>query len=129
MRTSRRGDVGPRKRRRWSTEQKKAVVAEIDAGGSTLEVARQHGVRVNVLFRWRRELFSATSAPSGDAANPRDRRSRMSCTVAIPISTRMSAARRSGTSMRGGRSLLLRDLGQGNAPGSGLTIMNLIYIC
>ena len=36
MRTSPRGDVGAQRRRSWSTEQKKAIVAEIDVGGATL---------------------------------------------------------------------------------------------
>ena len=35
--------------RSWSTEQKKATVAEIDVGGATLsEAARRHGVHANV---------------------------------------------------------------------------------
>jgi transposase len=69
VRTSARGDVGARRRRSWSTEQKKAIVAEIDVDGATLsEVARRHGVHANVLFRWRRELGSAKGAPPGDAA-------------------------------------------------------------
>ena len=69
VRTSARGDVGARRRRSWSTEQKKAIVAEIDVGGATLsEMPRRHGVHANVLFRWRRELGSAKGAPPGDAA-------------------------------------------------------------
>ena len=69
VRTSARVDVGARRRRSWSTEQKKAIVAEIDVGGAPLsEVARRHGVHSNVLFRWRRELGSAMGAPPGDAA-------------------------------------------------------------
>ena len=54
--------------RSWSTEQKKATVAEIDVGGATLsEAARRHGVHANVLFRWHRELGSAMGAPPGEA--------------------------------------------------------------
>lgn len=70
VRTISRGAVGARKRRIWSAEQKKAIVAEIDVGSATLsEVARRHGVHVNVLFRWRRELGSAMGgARPGDAA-------------------------------------------------------------
>ena len=69
VRTSARGDVGARRRRSWSTEQKKAIVAEIDVDGATLsEVSRRHGVHVNVLFRWRRELWSAMGTPPDDAA-------------------------------------------------------------
>ena len=48
---------------------KKAIVAEIDVDGATLsEVSRRHGVHVNVLFRWRRELWSAMGTPPDDAA-------------------------------------------------------------
>jgi transposase len=69
LRTSARGDVGARRRRSWSREQKKAIVAEIDVEGATLsEVARRHGVHANVLFRWRRELGSAMGTPPDDAA-------------------------------------------------------------
>lgn len=70
VRTSPRGgDVGARRRRSWSAEQKQAIVAEIDVGGATLsEVARRHGVHVNVLFRWRRELGQAMDMPPDDAA-------------------------------------------------------------
>jgi transposase len=69
VRTMPRGDVGARKRRIWSAEQKKAIVAEIDVGSAPLsEVARRHGVHANVLFRWRREHGSAMGAPPGGAA-------------------------------------------------------------
>jgi transposase len=44
-------------RRRWSEEQKRAIVGEIAAaGGSVSEVARRHRVQTSLLFRWRREL-------------------------------------------------------------------------
>jgi transposase len=44
-------------RRRWSAEQKRAIVNEIAAvGGSVSEVARRHGVHASQLFRWRRNL-------------------------------------------------------------------------
>ena len=46
-------------RRRWSAEQKRAIVSEIAvAGGSVSEVARRHGVHTSLLFRWRRDLRS-----------------------------------------------------------------------
>jgi transposase len=60
--------VGARRRRSWSKEQKKAIVAEIDVGGAPLsEVARRHGVHTHVLFRWRRDLGSVRRAPPHDA--------------------------------------------------------------
>jgi transposase len=70
VRTSPRGDVGARKRRSWSAEQKQAIVAEIDVCGAALsEVARRHGLHANVLFRWRRDLGSAMGTPARDAAS------------------------------------------------------------
>src|SRR5262245_4769218 len=44
-------------RRRWSTEQKRAMVAEIAAtGASVSEVARRHGIHAGQLFRWRSDF-------------------------------------------------------------------------
>src|SRR3974390_2467816 len=55
-------DVVATTRRRWSGEQKRAIVGEIDvAGASVSEVARRHGIHSSQLFRWRRE-FEPTSA-------------------------------------------------------------------
>lgn len=56
-------------RRRWSSEQKRAIVNEIAAaGGSVSEVARRHGVRASLLFRWRRDL--RTERENGAHASP-----------------------------------------------------------
>lgn len=64
-RTSPRYDVVATTRRSWSKQQKQAIVAEIDVGGSTLsEVARRHGIHSSLLFRWRKTLGSVMgSAP------------------------------------------------------------------
>jgi transposase len=62
-RTSPRYDVVATTRRSWSTEQKQAIVAEIDVGGATLsEVARRHGIHSSLLFRWRKTLGSVMGA-------------------------------------------------------------------
>jgi transposase len=88
VRTSPRGDAGARRRRSWSTEQKKAIVAEMDVDGATLsEVARRHGVHANVLFRWRRELGSAKGAPPGDGATAVPAMSFVPLTLSSPAST------------------------------------------
>ena len=64
-RTIPRFDVVATTRRRWSKEQKRAIVAEIDVDGATLsEVARRHGIHASLLFRWRKELGSVFAAPS-----------------------------------------------------------------
>jgi transposase len=64
-RTTPRYDVVATTRRSWSTEQKTAIIAEIDVGGATLsEVARRHGIHSSLLFRWRKTLGSVMGAPS-----------------------------------------------------------------
>lgn len=63
-RTSPRYAIVATTRRSWSKEQKRAIVAEVDAGGATLsEVARRHGIHASLLFRWRRVLGPAKSGP------------------------------------------------------------------
>jgi transposase len=48
---------GPERRRRWSTEQKRSVVAEAFApGASVCEVARRLDVVPGQIYRWRQEL-------------------------------------------------------------------------
>jgi len=43
-------------RRKWSRNEKRAIVAELDApGASVSEVSRRHGIHTSLLFRWRRE--------------------------------------------------------------------------
>jgi transposase len=65
-RTSPSFDIIATTRRRWSLEQKRAIVAEIGDGGATLsEVARRHGLHASQLFRWRADL-AATPAPAPD---------------------------------------------------------------
>ena len=61
-------------RRRWSTEQKRAIVDEIAAaGGSVSQVARRHGVHTSLLFRWRRDLRAELDdgAHASPAATPK----------------------------------------------------------
>ena len=51
--------TGPERRRRWSEEQKRAIVDQAFAPGASLsEVARQADVRRGQIYRWRRELRS-----------------------------------------------------------------------
>jgi transposase len=51
---------GPERRRRWSADQKRAIVAEAFAPGSSVsEVARRVDVVGGQIYRWRHELRRA----------------------------------------------------------------------
>jgi transposase len=51
---------GPERRRRWSEEQKRAIVAEAFAPDASVSaVARRVDVVPGQIYRWRRELCSA----------------------------------------------------------------------
>jgi transposase len=51
---------GPERRRRWSEEQKRAIVAEAFAPGALVsEVARRMDVVPGQIYRWRHELGGA----------------------------------------------------------------------
>jgi transposase len=52
--------TGPERRRRWTEEQKRAVVTESFAPGAVVsEVARRADVRASQIYRWRQELRAA----------------------------------------------------------------------
>jgi transposase len=45
------------RRRRWTTEEKKAIIDEIERQGmSTSAVARKYGISLRLLFSWRRQM-------------------------------------------------------------------------
>jgi len=53
--------TGPERRRRWSEEQKRQIVAEaFGPDGAVAEVARQMGIYAGQIYRWRKELREAT---------------------------------------------------------------------
>jgi len=66
--------VGPERRRRWSVEQKQAIVAAAFRSGAVVrDVARQADVTPSLVYRWRRGLRAAANgfaqvlvAPTGD---------------------------------------------------------------
>ena len=72
--------TGPERRRRWSNEQKQAIVAAAFKPGAVVrDVARQVDVTSSLIYRWRRDLRAAANgfaqvlvAPAGDgvAASP-----------------------------------------------------------
>jgi transposase len=62
--------TGVERRRKWSAQEKVAIVAESLAEGAVVsEVARRHGLNPQQLFGWRARLRDAMrgSAPSSDA--------------------------------------------------------------
>lgn len=60
------GLIGGRGRRRWTVEEKAAIVAESDAGPISIsDVARRHGIAPSQLFQWRRQ---ACRSPLGKGA-------------------------------------------------------------
>ena len=65
------GDGHPnRKRRRWSAEEKRQILAEAsEPGASVAVVARRHDMNANLLFTWRRAVAAAVpeKAPAGRA--------------------------------------------------------------
>src|ERR1700760_5142015 len=66
--------AGPERRRRWSMEQKQAIVAAAFKPGAIVrDVARQADVTPSLIYRWRRDLRAAGNgfaqvlvAPAGD---------------------------------------------------------------
>ena len=53
---------GPERRRRWSADQKRSIVAEAFAPGSSVcEVARRRELVPGQIYRWRNELRAATA--------------------------------------------------------------------
>jgi transposase len=66
--------TGPERRRRWSVEQKRAIVAAaLGPGAVVRDVARQADVTPSLIYRWRRDLQAAANgfaqvlvAPAGD---------------------------------------------------------------
>ena len=60
--TSAHFDVVATTRRRWSDEQKRAIVEEVDSTGTAVsKVARRHGIHSSQLFRWRRAFGAQTA--------------------------------------------------------------------
>src|SRR5438477_6674616 len=68
--------AGPERRRRWSIEQKRKIVAAaFEPGAVVRDVARQADVTPSLIYRWRRDLRAAANsfaqvlvAPAGDGA-------------------------------------------------------------
>jgi transposase len=92
--------LGPERRRSWSEEQKRAILAAAFAPGAVVkQVARQADVSTGLLYRWRQQLrhasqgfsevvVSAVSTPSDSLASAIEVRLRDGAMVHIPASSR-----------------------------------------
>ncbi len=50
------GDETYVRRRRWSTEEKRAVVAEALSSGNVIATAKRNGIQAQQIYRWRERL-------------------------------------------------------------------------
>jgi transposase len=65
------GEVVVERRRRWTPEQKAALVAEVEAeGGQVTEVARRHGISTSLLYNWRSAWRAVALAAQATAMRP-----------------------------------------------------------
>src|SRR5216683_365383 len=61
-------DSARRRRRLWSDDEKRQIVAETLAPGASVSiVARRHDLNANMLFTWRRQIGTSALLPAGDA--------------------------------------------------------------
>src|SRR5260370_27353641 len=61
-------DSARRRRRLWSDDEKRQIVAETLAPGASVSiVARGYDLNANMLFTWRRQIGAAGLLPAGDA--------------------------------------------------------------
>ena len=97
-----RGEVltGPERRRRWSVDQKLAIVAELARPGSSgAVVAQRYGISTGLLYTWRRQAHGLRArsrslmpgfmpvlvAPEVDAAAALDEVSEVFAPVVVPV--------------------------------------------
>jgi len=77
---------GPDRRRRWSEEQKRAIVAEAFApGASVSEVARRMDVVPGQIYRWRHELGGAAVGFAEVMVSPSSRERSGAATPAVEV--------------------------------------------
>jgi transposase len=68
---SRRYSIVAETRRKWSDTEKQAIVAEAAQPGANISaVARRHGIKPSLLFRWRRLARKAPDHPAAPAFMP-----------------------------------------------------------
>jgi transposase len=81
----RRYSVVAETRRRWSEAEKQSIIAEAERPGANISaVARRHGIKPSLLFRWRRLAREAQACPAAPAFVP--------VTLALPPACTETAA-------------------------------------
>lgn len=50
------------RRRRWTWDEKRAVVEEAAASGNVIGTAKRHGIQAHQIYRWRDRLFGPVAA-------------------------------------------------------------------
>ncbi len=83
--------VGVERRRRWSWDQKRAIVEEsLSPRASAAAIARKHGIGTGQLYTWRRQLLKRQLAPT-------PRFARVEVAVEPPLLTGPTASAVAGT--------------------------------
>jgi len=94
------------RRRKWTAEEKAALLAEVEAaGGRVLVVARRHGISQSLLYNWRSAWKAAASLRFGDAAEvvPLGMIGQSGCDAEARAAPAPDAASRRRREARGGR--------------------------
>jgi transposase len=55
------------RRRRWSVDEKRAIVEEAATSGNVIGTAKRHGIQAQQIYRWRERLFGPIE-PAGFVA-------------------------------------------------------------
>ncbi len=92
---------GVERRRRWSDEQKRAIVAAAFAPGAVVtEVARRADINTGLLYRWRRELCAAPAGFAEVMVRPLTRSASLPSAVVDPVDRGMVEVRSDGGQAR-----------------------------
>jgi len=95
--------TGVERRRRWSWEQKQAIVAEsLSPHASAAAIARRHGIGTGQLYTWRRQLLKRQLAgpPRFARVEVAVEPPRLTGPIASPVSGTIEITLADGTSVR-----------------------------
>ena len=90
------------RRRSWSVEQKREIVAEsLEQGMSPIAVARRHGIGSGLLYTWRRQLRDGQFARVAVSGGPQQRESAVTSARAEAKSQETPSRRRVTAKLQG----------------------------